>query len=289
MHKRNPARFFFLLPGVLWVLAFTLYPLFYSLRLSFYERRLGRSGKYVGLDNYRDIISNIGQSRVGETIDATIFIIVGSVVITLTAGLFIAWLFNHDLPGLRYFRSLLTMPLFTAPIAVGFLGIAVFNEQSGPINQVVSGLGGDVIPWFTNIRWARIAVVIADSWQWTPFVFIVVLAAMQSIPDELYEAARLDTSSEWTLFRRVTFPLIQPAVGTVAILRLVETFKILDIPLVLTGGGPGNATQTYSYFIYITGLKNFNLGYASALAYLLVILAIIITSIYFWRVRERFG
>lgn len=288
MHKTHPARFLFLLPGVIWVLAFTLYPLIYSLRLSFTKRRLGRPGTYVGLDNYQDILSNIGSSRVGETIDASLIMILGSVLITLTLGLFIAWLFNHDLPGLRYFRSVLTMPLFTAPIAVGFLGIAVFNEQSGPINQVITGLGGDIVPWFTDTNWARLAVIIADSWQWTPFVFVVTLAAMQSIPDELYEAARLDTSSEWMLFRKVTFPLIQPAVGTVAILRLVETFKILDIPLVLTGGGPGNATQTYSYFIYITGLKNFNLGYASALAYLLVILAIIISSIYFWRVRERF-
>lgn len=288
MHKNNPVKYLFLLPGTIWILAFTLYPLIYSLRLSFTERRLGREGKYVGLENYRDIIANLGESRVGDTIDASLVMIVGSVALTLTLGLFIAWLFNHDLPGLRYFRSVLTMPLFTAPIAVGFLGIAVFNEQSGPINQLVMSLGGDTIPWFTDTKWARVAVIIADSWQWTPFVFIVVLAAMQSIPDELYEAARLDTSSEWTLFRRVTFPLIQPAVGTVAILRLVETFKILDIPLVLTGGGPGNATQTYSYFIYITGLKNFNLGYASALAYLLVLVAIIISSIYFWRVRERF-
>jgi multiple sugar transport system permease protein len=116
----------------------------------------------------------------------------------------------------------------------------------------------------------------------------VVLAAMQSIPDDLYEAARLDTSSEWMLFSRITMPLIAPALGTVAMLRLVETFKILDIPLSMTGGGPGSASQTYSYYIYITGLKNFNQGYASAMAWLLVVISIILTTIYFQRVRERF-
>ncbi|MBC6937912.1 MAG: ABC transporter permease subunit, partial [Chloroflexi bacterium] len=116
----------------------------------------------------------------------------------------------------------------------------------------------------------------------------LVLAAMQSIPDELYEAARLDTGSGWAVFRSITFPLIAPALGTVALLRLVETFKILDIPFSMLGGGPGSATQTYSYYVYITGLRNFNMGYASALAYILVIIAIIISTVYFWRVRARF-
>jgi multiple sugar transport system permease protein len=131
-------------------------------------------------------------------------------------------------------------------------------------------------------------VLIVDVWQWTPFVFIIVLAAMQSIPEELYEAARLDTNSAWTMFRRITFPMITPALGTVTMLRLVETFKILDIPYTLTGGGPGVSTQTYSYYIYLEGLRFFDMGYASALAYLLVIVAIIITSIFFWRVRHRY-
>ena len=133
-----------------------------------------------------------------------------------------------------------------------------------------------------------VAVLILDAWQWTPFVFVIILAAMQSIPDELYEAARLDSTSNWALFRHITFPLIAPALGTVALLRLVETFKILDIPLSMLGGGPGSATQTYSYYVYITGLRNFDMGYASALAYVLVIIAIVISSIYFWRIRARF-
>ena len=135
---------------------------------------------------------------------------------------------------------------------------------------------------------ARFALLMVDTWQWTPFVFIVVLAAMQSIPEELYEAARLDTSSSWRMLTRITLPLIAPAIGTVAMLRLVETFKILDIPFTLTGGGPGTSTQTYSYYTYLEGLRHFDMGYASALAYVLVIIAIIISSIYFWRMRTRF-
>ncbi len=286
MLKQSRARWFFLLPGVIWILAFTIYPLFYSLRLSFFNRRLGREGEYIGLDNYNNILHN--DLRVEETVATTIVLSLSGLVLTLLLGTFIAWLFNRKLAGLRFFRMIMTMPLFTAPIAVGFLGIAVFNETSGPINQYFRMLGGGTIPWFTDPVWARLAILIADTWQWTPFVFIVALAAMQSIPDHLYEAAYLDTKSQWMLFEKITLPAISPALGTVAMLRLVETFKILDIPFAMTGGGPGSATQTYSYYTYIVGLRNFNLGYGSALAYILVLIAIVISSVYFWRVRERF-
>ncbi len=288
MKKRNRAGLFFLLPGVVWVLCFTLFPLLYSLGLSFTDKRIGRRPRpvqFIGFENYADIFSD---NRVSEVLEMTVFIVLGSVLLTVMLGILVAWLFNHDIPGLRVFRAILTLPIFAAPIALGQLGMILFNEQSGPVNQMLRAIGAGTVYWITDPWSARFAVLIVDVWQWTPFVFIIVLAAMQSIPDELYEAARLDTSSAWTLFRKVTFPLILPAIGTVTMLRLVETFKILDIPYTLTGGGPGVSTQTYSYYIYLTGLRHFDMGYASALAYLLVVVAIIVSSIFFWRVRERY-
>jgi multiple sugar transport system permease protein len=284
--EKDHTGFMFLIPGVIWILAFTLFPLIYSLQLSFTNQRLGREAEFIGLDNFVDIFSD---QRVQETVGTSVYLSISSVLLTLLVGMFIAWLFNHDMPGLRVFRTIMTIPLFAAPIALGFLGKVLFNEQSGPINYLLNGVGIGGKPWFIDPTWARIAVLIVDVWQWTPFVFIIVLAAMQSISDDLYEAASLDTSSNWRLFTGITFPLIAPALGTVAMLRLVETFKILDIPLALTDGGPGTATQTYSYYVYVKGLgRSFDLGYASAMSYLLVIIAIIVTSIYFWRVRERF-
>jgi multiple sugar transport system permease protein len=286
VRRRSHAGLFFLLPGVIWVLAFTIYPLIYSLTISFHRQKLGKAPKFIGIENYADIFTDL---RVQETVLTSVFLSVGSVVLTLILGTFVAWLFSHNLPGLRGFRAIITMPLFAAPIALGYLGQVIFNETNGPINYLVQGVGGPAIPWITHPLWARVAVLITDTWQWTPFVFIVVLAAMQSISEELYEAAHLDTASGWMLFRHITFPLIAPALGTIAMLRLVDTFKILDIPLALLQGGPGAATQTYSYYTYVVGLRNFDLGYASALAYLLVIIAIIVTSIYFWRVRARYA
>jgi multiple sugar transport system permease protein len=290
---KNRAKYYFLMPGVVWILLFTLFPLIYSLGLSFTNYRMGRESSFVGLQNYGQILG-IGVDakdvdlKVRDVAAVSLFNTVGSVTLTLVFGTLIAWIFNHELPFLRQMRAIITMPLFAAPIAVGYLGVMIFNETAGPINNILRFLGGPGVKWIIDPWGARFAVLITDVWQWTPFVFIVVLAAMQAIPDDLYESARLDTKSNWALFRHITFPLIAPALGTVSLLRLVETFKILDIPLTLTTGGPGAATQTYSYYTYLEGLRNFRLGYASALAYVIVILAIIVSSIYFWRVRARF-
>lgn len=283
---KSRAKYYFLMPGVSWVLLFTLFPLLYSLYLSFTNARLGKPTQFIGFQNYVNIFSD---QKAGEVASVSLFLTVGSLLLTMAFGTFAAWLFNHDLPGLKSFRAILTMPLFAAPIAVGYMGVVIFNEQHGPINNLISSLGGTPVSWITESWAARFAVLITDTWQWTPFVFIVALAAMQSVPDELIEAARLDTNSGWRIFRYITFPLIAPALGTVSLLRLVETFKILDVPLTLTGGGPGQATQTYTFYAYLQGLRSpFQQGYASAMAYLVVILAMIISSIYFWRVRARF-
>ncbi len=286
LNLKNRAKYFFLLPATLWILGFTLFPLLYSLYLSFTNAALGRPTSLIGLDNYINIFKD---NNVGQAVSVNAFMTIGGLVLTLVFGTFVAWLFNHDIPGLRALRAILTMPLFAAPVALGWLGIMIFNETSGPVNNIIRALGGAGVEWIISPAGAQMAVMIIDVWQWTPFVFIVALAAMQGVPEELVEAARLDTNSGWTIFWRITFPLISPALGTVALLRLVETFKILDIPISLTQGGPGAATKTYSFLARQIGLQSpFRQGYASAMAYLVVILCIVISTIYFSRVRERF-
>ena len=192
--------------------------------------------------------------------------------LTVLLGLGLALLFNRPIRGQRVFRSLFTMPLFTAAIALGYLGLTIFHEQVGAVNTVLRALGMVNLPaWFSDVWLARMAIVLVDIWQWTPFCFLVLLAGLQSLPDEIYEAAVLDTSSGWDIFRYITLPLLAPVMFTVTILRLVESFKMLDIPFSMTSGGPGAATQTYSFYVYLTGLRNFNHGYASAMAYILLI------------------
>jgi multiple sugar transport system permease protein len=286
MQERSRLKWLFVGPGILWVLIFTIFPLLYSLRLAFMRARLGQPQTFAGLDNFARAF---GDYRFWDVLEVTLFFVVVSVTLTVLFGLGLALLFNRPIRGQRIFRSLFTMPLFAAPIALGYLGLTIFHEQVGAVNTVLRALGMVNLPgWFSDVWLARVAIVLVDTWQWTPFCFLVLLAGLQSLPDEIYEAAVLDTSSGWSIFRYVTLPLLAPVLFTVIMLRMVECFKMLDIPFSMTSGGPGAATQTYSFYIYLTGLRNFNAGYASALAYLLLLLMAIISFYFFNRLRQSY-
>jgi multiple sugar transport system permease protein len=287
MQERSRIKWLFVGPGILWVLAFTIFPLLYSLRLSFMRARLGKPARFAGLENFQRAFSDY---RFWDTLEVTLMFVAVSVTLTVLLGLGLALLFNRKMRGQRLFRSLFTMPLFTAPIALGYLGLTIFHEEVGAVNTVLRAMGMINLPaWFSNVWLARLAIVLVDVWQWTPFCFLVILAGLQSLPEEIYEAARLDSSSELDIFRHITLPLVSPVLFTVSMLRLVEAFKVLDIPFSMTSGGPGAATQTYSFYIYLTGLRNFNTGYASALAYLLLILMVAISLYFFNRLREMYA
>jgi multiple sugar transport system permease protein len=286
--KKERIKFLFVMPGILWVLIFTIFPLLYSLRLSFFHARLGGEERFIWLGNYGRAFTDY---RFGSVLWVTVYFVIVDVAITVLIGLVLALLFSRPLHramrGQRAFRSLFTMPLFTAPIALGYLGLTIFHEEIGAVNTIFRAMGMLNLPaWFSDPWLARFAISIVDIWQWTPFCFLVILAGLQSLPDEIYEAAIMDTSSGWQMFRYITLPLIGPVLFTVTILRMVETFKILDIPFSMTSGGPGMATQTYSYYIYLTGLRNFNTGYASALSYLLLFIMLGISLFFFRRLRQ---
>jgi multiple sugar transport system permease protein len=284
MQERSRVKWLFVTPGILWILIFTIFPLLYSLRLSFYSARLGKIPNFIGLDNY---VRAFSDYRVWNSTGVTLFFVTVNVTLTVLLGLGLALLFHRSIRGQRFFRSLFILPLFTAPIALGYLGLTVFHEQVGAVNTVLMAMGVENLPgWFSDVWLARWTIVLVDIWQWTPFCFLVLLAGLQSLPEEIYESARLDSSSGWDIFRYITLPLLTPVLFTVTMLRLVEAFKILDIPFGMTGGGPGAATQTYSFYIYLTGLRNFNAGYASALAYLLLVMMLILTSFFFSRLRH---
>jgi len=286
MQEKSRYKYLFVVPGIVWVLLFTIFPLLYSLRLSFFNARLGKPETFAGFGNY---IHAFGDYRAWNTFGQTLFFVFCSVFFTVTLGLLLALLFNRPMPARQFFRSIFTMPMFTAPIALGYLGLTIFHEEVGAVNTVLRAMGMINLPrWFSDVWTARAAVVIVDVWQWTPFCFLVILAGLQSLPEEIYEAAYLDTSSGWDIFRHITLPLISPVLFTVTILRLVESFKILDLPFSLTSGGPGAATQSYSFFIYLTGLRNFNTGYASALSYILLIVMLLISMTFFGRLRKNY-
>jgi multiple sugar transport system permease protein len=182
-------------------------------------------------------------------------------------------------------RGIATLPLFATPVAVGYLGITLYYERNGPINSLVRALGGEDIPWLSDPVWALVAVILVDIWQWTPFVFLITLAGLQGLPSELYDAARVDGAGATQNFRFLTFPLLTPLLWLILLLRMVESFRVFDIPVSLTLGGPGRATEVYSLYTYRTALRFFDHGYSAAQGFLLLVIVMLIVSLIFSRIR----
>ena len=315
MRWTSKARFLFLAPAVLWVLAFTVFPLGYSLYIAFLKvdskteitrervpvfdddgnpvmlangkqrmrtiihKEQKTTTTFEGLQNFRRMFKD---SQVATATRITLTFILSSVSIELVLGFLLAVLFNRHLAGRATMRAVMILPIFATPLAAGYLFFTILYEEGGP-------LGFLGIPFLSNPDWALFSIIFVDVWQWTPFCFLVFLAALQSVPDELYEAAVVDGANGWQILQKVLLPILQNTIVIVLLLRLAEALKLFDIPFALTGGGPGIATQSYSFFAFRTGIRFFDLGYASALCYGLLITVMIIIMLTFRRLRESYG
>jgi multiple sugar transport system permease protein len=184
--------------------------------------------------------------------------------------------------GRSVLRAVMILPIFATPLAAGYIFFTIFYEAGGP-------LGWTGIPWLSSPSWALFSVALVDIWQWTPFCFLVFLAALQGVPDELLEAARIDGAGGLTLLTQVLLPLLTPTIVIVLLIRLAEAIKLFDIPFALTGGGPGVATQPYSMLAFRTGLRFFDVGYASAMSYGLLAVVMVIITLFFRRLRDQYG
>jgi multiple sugar transport system permease protein len=315
MRWTSSVRLVFLLPAVAWVLAFNVFPLGYSLYLAFFkiESKVEVTREKVPMldEQGEPVLSSTGQPRTRtivhrDQVDTAEFVgafnfqrllddpqVVTAIWVTavfvliavpaeLTIGFLLALLFNQRLLARPALRTIMILPIFATPLAVGYLFFTIFYEEGGP-------LGFLGIPFLSDPGWAMFSIILVDVWQWTPFCFLVFLAALQGVPDELYEAARIDGASNFDMLLRVLLPLLQPTILIVLLLRLAEALKLFDIPFALTGGGPGIATQSYSFLAFRVGLRYFDLGYASAMAYVLLIVVMIIVTLFFRRLRETYG
>lgn len=285
MAEQKRTRNFFILPAMIWILLFTIFPLLYALYTSFYSFRYGQFNQFVGLDNF-------GRLFTDRNLHADLRVTLVFVIVTVTAemllGFALAMLLNREMRGKNILRAIMILPLFATPVAVGYLGITLYYEQNGPINELIRFFGGSGVPWLSNPFWAQVAIILIDVWQWTPFVFLVALASLQSLPQDVYEAADVDGAAGWSAFRWVTLPLMAPTLWLILLLRLIEAFKVFDIPASLTLGGPGRATEVYSLFTYRTALRFFDHGYAAAQGFMLLLIVMVIVTILFGRIRQLY-
>jgi len=244
-------------------------------------------GNFVGFKNFSEVFRDYEFWR---ALSVTTVFVVTSISIQFFIGLGTALLFSRGIKTKKFFRTVLTMPLFTTPIALGYLGRVIFGEYTGGIIRgIFTFFHLPEINWISDPFWAPISIISLEVWQWTPFCFLVLLAGLQSLPKDMYEASAIDGASEWQNFWYISLPLLKFVIMTLLILRFLMAWRVLGVPLGLTGGGPGTATQVYSLLVYRVGLNSFNFGYGSALAYVFFIMIMVSTLVLFTRIRGIFA
>ena len=225
--------------------------------------------------------------RPGTLVVTMLYVVVG-VACQYLIGLGLALLCAQPLPGRRFFRVVFLLPMMITPVGVGYLFRMLADTNKGPLEPLWIALGMQDFAWSNNAWGARIAVMIGDIWQWTPFMFIVLLAAIEAQEIEPVEAAIVDGASSFDIFRHITLPAILPVSTTLILIRMIEAFKIIDLPNILTNGGPGTATETLTLYAYRIW-RALDIGGSAAIAYILLFLVTFIATLYVRTLRSRLG
>jgi multiple sugar transport system permease protein len=272
-------------PAVLYLVAFSIFPLVVSLVRSFEDYNSQTdSWRWVGLGNYRDLVSS---GDFWSTVEHTLVLMGAGVAIQVVLGTALALFFNQQLRGATIVRAILILPMLLTPIVVGLMWRSLLNPDWGLLNWVFVQLGFGHIGWFSDPTTALWTLILVDCWQWTPFVFVIVYARLQALPQEVFEAGSVDGANWFQRTRYITLPLLMPAIVFAAVFRAIDAFRTFDLVYGLTNGGPVQATSTLSFQAFQQGFEFFHYGYASAIAYVMVITAAIGITILFKVVKVR--
>jgi multiple sugar transport system permease protein len=281
----------FILPAVVLVAFLAVFPLAFSIvvaftGLNFVALAQGVLLPFNGLDNWTRLL---GDGIFWKAVQNTALYVILGVPLQYVIGLWLAVLLNGVYGrAQRFFRTVFLIPMMLTPAAVGFvIGRTIFAQQNGPLNFLLERVGLAAIPWEQNgwAAWWRILLV--DSWQWVPFMTILLFAGLRSLPAEPYEAAMLDGASPRSVFWRLTFPMLWPVTVTALLIRGVELFKIIDVIQIATQGGPGNATNSVTLYAYDTVFRRFDIGYAAAIAITLLVMMIVFATVFLLMARRR--
>jgi len=273
-------------PAIITLFVVNIFPLMWSFGLSFYEYKANRLAPPVfkGLTNYADVLTD---PEIWARFQNTAIIVVGSVTLQLVAGFLLALLFAREFPLRRYLLMLVLSPMMLSLSAVGVFFKLFYDPTLGFISRFISMFTTDTFVILSTPTRAIIAVVIADAWMWSPFVMLLVLAGLVSVPKYLYEAAEIDRAGWWRRFTTITFPYIRSLLLLALLFRTIETFKIFDIVYILTEGGPGSSTETASVYVYRLAFQFFRTSHASAMGYIMVFAVIVLTSLYLYAIQSR--
>ncbi len=271
-------KFVFLFPGLFVLIGILIFPIIFTIRLSLsgwnsYTPEMN----FIGITNYIRLFTD--DPRFWESFFRLSFLSVTTVILQYIIGFALALMVWREIRFKRFFRVIFLIPMMTTPVIMTVIWRTFFHESLGPLNDLLGRVGVEPILWLSDPVIAKFTVIIVEVWQWTPFMFLLLLAGLLSLPKEPFLAAAIDGASPLRKFAYVTFPLMAPISIGAIIIRLIEASKIMDTVFVLTSGGPGTATETSSFYIYIKGLREFQMGYAATLSFTYLVIMIISLTI----------
>jgi multiple sugar transport system permease protein len=284
--RKHLSTYMFLLPAVVIMGSILLYPIINGLRLSFFEwqmRNLSKSPVWIGLRNYRELFAD---PFFWESFVVTLKFSFAVVVIELLVGMILALLLEKGIKGLRFFRTTFILPIMVAPVVVGVIWRFLYNPSYGKINYFITSLGFQSVGWLSDPNIALWSVIIADIWQWTPFVFLLLLAGLQGVPKELSEASMIDGANYFQDLIHIKIPSIESVIWITVVLRMIDSFRSLVVVFNLTYGGPGLSTEVLSLHLYKTAFVGQRLGLAAANAMVLLAIVMVLSLLLILR-RDR--
>lgn len=277
----------FILPNFIGFAVMTLVPVIALFYISFTNWNAFGKARWVGLDNFTRLL---GDNSFRTALRNTLYYSVFHVPLTLALSLGLAILLNQKLRGVAFFRTAAFFPYVTSIVAIAVVWNMLFSPEYGPINQMLTTLGVSSPPgWTTSADWSMPAVIIVGIWREMGYYMLLFLAGLQTIPPELHEAARIDGANAWQRFRNVIVPCLRPTTFFVTVMLTIGSFKVFDLILVMTNGGPGQSTLVLSQYIYKMGFEQRNFGYASAVSIVLFLICIVVTVVQFVVNKRREG
>ncbi len=283
--RESRAAYLFIFPTFLLFVLFVGGPLLASIGLSFTHYDVFNPPRWAGLSNYQQLAAD--KQAIVSFRNTGVFVVF-SVAIELVLALLLALGIQQKMPTfLRYFfRTAYFLPIITSSAAIGIVFGFMFNKDFGVINYYLGLLGFDRVPWVTSTRYSLWTIILAASWQRLGFTFILFSAGLQNIPRELYEAADLDGATGWSRLTRITLPLLSPTILFTAVIGIIGSLQIFDLPKIITNGGPGDSSRTVVMIIQEAGFGNLQFGYGSAIAVVLFLLIMALTLTQFWLSRR---
>lgn len=282
--SKNLVAYSFILPNLLGFAIFTLIPMVFSLALALMSWDGANQVSWVGLENFKKLLDD---STFKIALKNTFWYVGGTVPLTMICSLGLAVLLNQPIRGRNIFRTIYFFPYVASLVAVAVVWNMLFFPSAGPVNEFLRAIGVENPPrWSASVDWAMPTVILASIWRNMGYYMIIYLAALQGIPRILYEAAEIDGASAWQKFRYVTVPMLTPATFFISIMLTITSFKVFDLIMVMTNGGPGRATNVLVIHTYNTAFRQFKFGYSSAIAMVLFVLVMVITIVQFYMERR---